>query len=193
MERREFLRLAALGAAGMATTGALQACARKPDAPKLDPSSIQGLINARKKAGAREGLDVFQAGNDYVAGLPNYLGFGLGRRGELVSGASAAIWLVSSGDPKAAAMRAGPLPAPWHSYSAPESGGPQGVYAAEFRFDRPGIWTLVVDAIHSDAELVGTAAYQVRPKGKTATKIAGEKAIPSQTPTVVDHRGVDPI
>jgi hypothetical protein len=192
VRRRELLRLGLTAVAGIAASGGLAACIRRQGS-SAGGAPPRGLIGARVRAGARQGLDVFQAGEDYVAGLPNYLAVGLGVRGANVSGADARLWLVPSADPEAAVPAIGPVAAPWYGYTHPEPGGPQGANAADVRFDRPGIWTVVVEAASPRGRLLGTAALEVKANGSTSTKVPGDRALPSLTPTVGDHRGVEPI
>ncbi len=193
MRRRELLRAALLAAAGLVLPGALQACgSRSPGA--ASPRSLEGLTEARLRAGTRKGLSVFLAGEDYAAEIDNYLGFGLvGAKGVPLFGSEARIWLVPSADPDRRVTPLGPFPAPWRAYSHPEPAGPEGINAADVRFDQPGVWTILVEADQPGGRVLGTAALQVKAKGSTATRIPGAGAIPSLTPTVEDHRGVEPI
>ncbi|MGH2769690.1 MAG: TlpA family protein disulfide reductase, partial [Actinomycetota bacterium] len=157
--------------------------------------SVVGLLDTREAMGARGGLDVSLAGGDYVAEPDNYLAFGLiRRRGAPIAGADALVWLVPSADPQAPVGVQGPFAAPWYSYAKPDPGGPvRGINATEVRFGRPGVWTLVAEATTSNGALLGSAALQVKAKEAADTLIPGERALPSQTPTVADHRGVEPI
>jgi hypothetical protein len=191
LDRRTFLELGLLGAAGLALPS-LAACSRERSGA---PRSVAELLEARSANGARAGLDVSLAGADYVAELDNYMAFGLIRRerGPLV-GANVSVWLAPSPDPNARVGVQGPFTAPWYAYAKPDPGGPvRGINALDVKFDRPGVWTMIAEAKASGGPLLGSAAVQVKPKAGATTLIPGDRALLSQTPTVEDHRGVEPI
>lgn len=192
LNRREFLHKGLAAGGLLMLSAVLEACAKAVAPVSLD--TVSGLIASRKASGARSGVDVFQAGEDYVASLESYLGVGLVRTGnEPIPGGKTTLWLFPTGDPRKKAKPLGPIDAPWHAYTSPEQAGPQGINSATVIFDRPGIWTIVAEVKATGAPLIGTAAVQVKAKGATATKVPGDAAIPSETPTFSDHRGVDPI
>jgi hypothetical protein len=202
LDRRAFLRygVGALGA--LAAPALLQACggsktpsgaASSPSPVKQGPPApVQALLDARVRDGARTGLDVFQGGQTNLAGMPTYLAFGVGTKGVPSFGTDATIWLVP--DPAAGGTASGPLPAKYHAYSKPGAPPlPQGVRSAIVTFDRPGVWYLVAESVVGGERLVGWAVYQAYPTERSTTPYPGQPAIPSETPTVDDHRGVDPI
>lgn len=195
VERREVLRTGLFAAASLAVPGLLAACGTKRAAPAR-AKSLQALAEARLAAGAAPGLDVFLAGEDFVTGIENYLAFGLVRRGAgPVEGGAATMWLAPTADPRAEVSPVGPFTAPWQGYSKPDARppAPQGINAAGVRFDRAGVWTTLVEVRAPGVRLLGNTALQVKPAGGGSTRVPGQKPIPSQTPTVDDHRGVDPI
>ena len=180
----------------------LQACggspSRKAEGPSPTPAEqgppppVQALLDARVADGAKPGLDVFQGGSSNLAGMPTYLAFGLGKDGVPSFGSDATIWLVS--DPAVGGAPVGPVPARYHAYSKPGPPPlPQGVRSATVTFDRPGVWFVVADAEVDGERRVGWAAYQVDPKEVSRIPYPGQPALPSETPTVADHRGVNPI
>lgn len=190
--RREFLRTAALTGAALAAPGLLAACGGNADPEEA--RTLKELLEALRANGAAPGLSIFLAGEDYVVGIDNYLGFGLVRdRAGPITDADARVWVVPTADPTASAPIHGGATASWQRYAKPDAPlpAPQGINATTLRFDRPGIWTLVANVTAGEARLVGRAAVQV--KEKASTRIPGEKAIPTETPTVGDHRGVEPI
>jgi hypothetical protein len=69
---------------------------------------------------------------------------------------------------------------------------PQGLNAAMVTFPTPGIWSLIAETT-TPTHLVGTSVLQVQEKAHAPTKIPGDPAIPSVTPTVADSQGVSPI
>ncbi|HEY8201926.1 MAG TPA: hypothetical protein VII47_11285, partial [Actinomycetota bacterium] len=157
------------------------------------PQPVQALLDARVGDGAKPGLDVFQGGSNHLAGMPTYVAFGLGAEGSPSFGTDATIWLVP--DPASGGTGSGPLPARYHAYAHPDGPPPlpQGVHSAIVTFDRPGIWYLVADAVAGGGRRAGWAAFEVYPKERSTTPYPGQPAIPSETPTVGDHRGVNPI
>lgn len=189
IDRRVFLQRGALLAGSLALPNLLAACSKSAVVPK--PTSLDGLINDAVKRGGAKGLQIFQAGEDYVAGINNRVAVGLvspGANGVPIIGKDAKVWLSG---PSGGSLK-GPLVASWEGYSKPEAlPAPQGTDAFEIAFDRPGIWQTVFEVEQDGHLLVGTVALQVKPKSDT--KIPGQKAIPSQTPTFDNHRGVNPI
>jgi hypothetical protein len=154
----------------------------------------------RRGAGDGGGIDVFLGGEDYVASSDNYVVVFLQRHGGArIFGSQARVWLTPTADTTTRLTPLGPFPAPWFPYARPDGGPPlpQGLNAFDFTFDRPGIWTLVVETT-TGPRLVGStivegAGQGVKPKGHADTRVAGERAIPSETPTFDNPRGVNPI
>lgn len=195
MDRRAFLRTSALGLAAVATPGFLAACSRGPRDP-ADAATLGELLSRLEDAGAQRGLSVFLAGEDYVEGVESYLGFGLVRdQAGPIGDEAATLWLAPTADPEAPVALLGPLAAAWQGYVKPDGPlpSPQGINAATIDFDAAGIWTLVAQVDGPQGALVGTAAVQVKPRDQASTRLPGEEAIASLTPTTTDNRGVDPI
>jgi hypothetical protein len=203
MDRRRFLRLGAGVLGALATPGLLQACRGKgkdngptgSSSPTSDsnlPPHAQAVVDARLQAGAKRGLSVFQAGEQYLAGVPTYLAFGLVANGP-VFGSTATIWAIPEQADRAAQL--GPLEARYYGYVRPDGPPPipQGVNATEVTFPAPGIWTVIAEVAVNGQKLVGDAAYQVFPKEASKTPYPGQAALPTDTPTVADHKGVNPI
>jgi hypothetical protein len=200
VDRRAFLRLGAGALGAVATPALLQACRGSGSGPKGTtspppqgpPAPVQALLHARVADGAKPGLDVFQGGSSNLAGMPTYVAFGLGRDGVPSFGSDATIWVVA--DPAVGGASVGPVVARYHAYANPDPAPlPQGVRSVTVTFDRPGIWYLVADAEVEGERRVGWAAYQVFPKEVSRTPYPGQPAIPTETPTLADPRGVNPI
>lgn len=197
--RRALLRRGLLTAGALAVPGVLAACGDDGDEPAATQTaegSVDALLAGRREAGARADLAVIQSGEDYVAGPANYLAFGLARPGrELILEGTARFWLAASSDPARPTRITDPVEASWHAYARPDGPPPlpQGINAATVTFDEAGFWTAVVEVETSGASWVGTAALEVKPLGATSTRTPGEEAISSETPTLEDPRGVDPI
>ena len=190
LDRRRFLRLTGSLAAAALVPGFLAACAKKLVG---NGESLKVLADSRLAAGAKEGLSVFLGGEDYISGLANYVAIGLVRgSGAQLTGDKALVWIAPTSDPSAKVAPRGPFVAPWSAFSKPEANpAPQGMNSLDLSFDKAGIWTVLVEA--QGAKLIGSANIQVKDKTKASTRIAGETAIPSLTPTEADHAGVEPI
>lgn len=198
MQRRDFLRTSLFLAGGMTLSGILAACSNKSRSPAdlANASRLQEIFDARAKEGGKQAVDIFLAGEDWVTGVENRLTFGLVRKGggpdAPIKDLNATLWLAPS--PDLSGKPSGPFTASWQGYSKPETGGPPGVHSADVTFDREGVWTALVEVRPAGSPpLLGIGAIQVKPKNKASTKLPGEKAIPSDTPTFSNKRGVDPI
>lgn len=192
--RRQVLRTAMYAAGLAALPPVLAACGKDEPAPAPTPQgpSLQRLTGERLAGGAQPGLNVFKAADDFAIGVTNYVGLGLvSAANQPIVAGSAQVWMVPSADPKAAVEPQGPFAAPWYGYSSPQQGGTPGINAADLRFDRPGVWTLLVEVDSAGTKTLGTLALTVQAEPKN--KGVGDKAIASKTPTLDDNRGVDPI
>lgn len=191
VSRRQFLRAAGLATGAAAATGLLVACGGDSPAPQTPQGpSLQALGDGRLAAGGKQG-QVFLAGEDFAIATPSYVGLGIvGAQGPIKAG-DAQVWMVPNADPKAPVAPLGPFTAPWQGYANPQAGGPPGIHAADLTFDRAGVWSLLVELGTPQGPLI--AGTQITVQAKPLNKAPGDKAIPSQTPTVDDNRGVDPI
>jgi hypothetical protein len=194
LTRRDLLHMGALGAGGLVLSGLAGACGSKSNV--LTAPTFGKLLTARKDAGDGS-MDVFLGGGDYVASGDNYLVlfFQEGKaNGARIFGFQARVWTARTSDPAAKITPVGPLPAPWYPYAHPDGGPPlpQGLNAAVATFLTPGIWTLIAETTTAP-HLVGTSVLQVQDKGHSQTKIPGDLAIPTVTPTVANNQGVSPI
>jgi hypothetical protein len=199
ISRRELLRVGLVGAGGLTFGGALggllEACGGShPDV--LTAGSVNGLLKARKDAGDGSKLVVPSlAGEDYVAGVDNYLGFYLAKpNGDRLFGTDTRVWLAQTSDADAKVTPLGPKAAPWFGYANPEPGPTvsKGLNGLQVTFDRSGVWTMVVETTTAPRQ-VATTLVQVKDRAKAETLLPGDKAIPSDTPTVDNARGVSPI
>jgi hypothetical protein len=185
--RRAFLRSAVTAVAGAGLLGAA-ACAKKK-APA--PRTIGDLVKARKDAGARADLQVFLAGEDFVAGADSYVPFGLVDLsvGPILD-APAVVHLASPGTAGFASVQS-----PFQRYTKPDAPppAPQGINAITYRFETEGIWECAVEVASGGTSYIGTVALQVKPAERASAPLPGKPAIASQTPTTDDNRGVDPI
>lgn len=179
---------------GLAVPGLLAACSKGSSVSAGPAKSLQDVLNRLSASGSKPGLQAFLAGEDYVGGIANYVGLGLvGTAGTPLSGRQATTWAVPTADVSQPVTPIGPFKLPWYGYQKPDSGPttPKGINAAEITFDKPGVWRMLVQADTGQGKLFGLVAVQV--KSTSDTKVVGQKAIPSETPTVADHHGVDPV
>lgn len=200
LNRREFLHVSLLGAGGLALAGLYEACGG-PTKDVLTATTLQGLLDARTSAGAAaNALQVSPAGSDLVVGSVSHLVFFLQRQdGTLVHGAGTRVWLTPTVDPAAKLAPQGPFPAPWWGYAHPDAGPPlpQGLNGLAFTFTQPGLWTLVVETT-SGPHLLGKTVVAndgkgIKAQGSNGVPVPGQKAPASDTPTVADPKGVNPV
>jgi len=142
--------------------------------------------------GAVPGLQVYLGGADHVRGISNYVGLGLIHEdlGPVMQG-DASVWLIPSDDVDAPVAIRGPFRAAWQGYRSPQEGGPPGIHAMDVRFDREGTWTALVQVQDRSETILGTGQFRVR--ANALNRAPGMRALATQTPTVDDARGVDPI
>lgn len=187
--RRDILRGGAYLAGALILPG-IVACSKRSGGGEA-PGSIAALQGDLVRAGAKPGLSVFLAGEDFAPGFDNYLGLGLVEGQTPVAGGAAKVWLAATAGPDEPGEVKGPFDAPWLGYASAAAGGPPGINAADVRFDRPGTWTALVEVSASGRRLVGTTAIGV--KQKPGNRAPGDRALRTLTPTTKDPRGVDPI
>ncbi|HYR61390.1 MAG TPA: hypothetical protein VET24_01985 [Actinomycetota bacterium] len=194
LTRRELLHLGFIGAGGLVLGGLYEKFGTRPNV--LTGPTFGQLLSARRQAGDGS-LQVFVGGEDYVAGVDNYVVLFLqhgGANGARIFGTDARMWITPTADPSARLMPTGPIPSPWFGYAHPDGPPPlpQGLNAVRINFSTPGFWTLIAETT-TQTRLIGTTYIQVKAKGNTDTKIPGDAAIPSLTPTVANNEGVSPI
>jgi hypothetical protein len=193
--RRELLHLGLVGAGGV-VLGGLVLGGGNPAPDVLTADSVGDLVKARTDAGDGKDLVVPSlAGEDYVAGVDNYLAFYLARSsGTRLFGAGTRVWISGTSNPDAKITPKGPSPAPWFGYANPEPGAgvSKGLNGLHVTFDQPGAWTMVVETTKKPRQLA-TTLIQVKDAAHASTKLPGQAAIPSDTPTVDNARGVSPI
>src|SRR5437763_10855623 len=192
ISRRDFVRGSLLAAGALTFPGLLAACSKK--VPSATARSLAELVAARKAEGAKQGLSVFLGGEDYVQTIPDYIAFGMTDiAGQPVLGSNATVWIAEGAGGEGVPL--GPFSAPWAPYSKPDAPppAPQGLNHLEATFAQSAVWQMLVEVQTKDGRLLGTSAAQVKATGKTDTRVPGERAIASQTPTVDNARGVHPI
>jgi hypothetical protein len=175
IERRTFLALSGFALAGLATS-----CGN--DGEPADDGSIDSLIRQARAEGA-EPLQVIQANLEVLASPDARVPFALisaDGRGRYGGGMVRAWYAQADARPR------GPVDVAYHD----EGLGEKGVYVGRFNFDRTGIWRVFVTANLSGRRLFGEAAFTGI--DRVSGPAPGAKAIAVPTPTVDDHRGVEP-
>ncbi len=192
ISRRDFVRGSLLAAGALTVPQLFAACSKKA-APAM-ARSLAELVAVRKAEGVKQGLSVFLGGEDYVQTIPEYVAFGMTDTAGLpVIGSNATVWIAQGAGGEGVPL--GPFSAPWAPYSKPDAPppAPQGLNHLEATFAQPAVWQTLVEVQTKDGRVLGTSAIQVKATGKTDTRVPGERAIGSQTPTVENARGVHPI
>jgi len=173
-DRRQFLRLAALGAGSFVALPLLEACSKvvAPDVPQPFRDIVPGLHS-------KPGLQVFPGAGDLIAGSEQRFPFGLVGPDGTTLLKPARVWV---GQGRSAS---GPFPAVPKSYEhVALAGDPHGFLVTAVRFPAPGTTWVLADA----NGLYGFAAFTV--PAAPQTRAPGQKAIPVATPTVGHPRGV---
>jgi len=181
MRRRDFLRLSLAGAAGLAAA----ACSRRVGIPSDVPVALQAAAAGEAERGARAGLMVFPGGQEFVAGRTQRLPLGLvDPEGFSITGGSARAW-VAAADGEAGA----PAEALYHAYGTVLlRDDPRGFHVATIALPPPGLTDVLVSIETGERALYGWTTVQTR--AEPATVDVGERAVPVDTPTTEDHRGV---
>jgi hypothetical protein len=179
MDRRAFLVTGGLALAGLAT-----ACKKKTGALPAG-GTMASLAASVKKT--REEISVIQAVENLLVRPKSRVSFALVDKSgtKRLTGGRVQIY-ASAFDSKAAAL--GPVSAEYHG----EGLGDKGIYVARIDIDHAANWNVLVVGRPdgATADVWGGAAYPAvqRVRGPAP----GAKAISVATPTVDDHRGVEP-
>jgi hypothetical protein len=177
IDRRTFLV-----SGGLALTGLAVACSKKDDGPTKPATSINGII-AGLGSGAQR-LDMFQGALEILVRPDARIPFVLADQRGKLTGGSLQVFASMDLDTKAQ----GPVEAVYRA----EGLGDKGVYVVRINLDKPGTWNVLAVGRPSSgsAYLYGQAAYTA--VERIASPAHGAKAISVPTPTVDDHRGVEP-
>jgi hypothetical protein len=173
IDRREFLRLAALGAGSLVALPLLEACSRNtPAVPQPFRDIARGLHS-------KPGLQVFPGAGDLIGRTEQRFPFGMvDPQGKTVL-SGARLWV---GQFRSAT---GPYPATSESYARIEQpGDPRGFSVTTLHLPLPGLAWVMAEANGR----YGFSAIQVL--SAPATRAVGQKAVPVQTPTFGHPRGV---
>jgi hypothetical protein len=178
IDRRTFLVTGGLALAWVAT-----GCKKKASLP-ADASPNELATALKKRDGAA--INVIQAVDQILVRPGSRVAFALiaADRTTFLRGGDVRVYYGI--DPSAKAF--GPVRATYHG----EGLGDKGVYVARINVTRPGNWGIVVAGKPGGAskEVWGEAVY---PASETVAGPApGAKALSIPTPTVDDHRGVEP-
>ncbi len=179
IDRRTFLVTSGLAVAWLAT-----GCSKKDEGLPKDASLNDLVKTLRKKDGAS--ISVVQAVDQILVHQKSRVAFaliGADRVTRYAGGNVRVYWgLDADGVPK------GPVAAEYHG----EGLGTKGVYIARLDIDGPGNWNVLAVGTPGGAEkeVWGGAAYPA--VDRVDGPAPGAKAISVPTPTVDNHRGVNP-
>jgi hypothetical protein len=189
IDRRTFLAMSGLAVAGIAT-----ACGGSGDGPEPDGQlTINKVIDESERL-KRGRFNVIRALEEILVGADARVTFALIDAADTsgtkrLTGGSIKVYASTGED----APAIGPVTATYHDEGLRDArGGSKGVYVVRLNVDKPGNWLLLAVGKPDGAtrELYGGAAYPAvaRVSGPTP----GGEAISVATPTVADHRGVEP-
>jgi hypothetical protein len=181
MDRRTFLATGGIALAGFAV-----ACSSKKDAD-LPPNATMGQLVGELRKSTQE-MTVIQAVENILVRPRSRISFALVDKEQTkrFTGGSVRAYAALGGQTTKAL---GPVTAEYHG----EGLGEKGVYVVRFDIDKPGNWDVLVVGKPEGAseKLWGGAAY---PAVEHITGPGpGARAISVATPTVDNHRGVNPI
>ena len=181
MDRRTFLATGGIALAGFAV-----ACNKKKGS-ELPTGATMGQLVADLRKSAKE-LTVIQAVENILVRPGSRVSFALVSKDQTkrFTGGSVRAYAAIGGQTTAAL---GPVTTEYHG----EGLGEKGVYVVRFDVDKPGNWDVLVVGKPDGAseELWGGAAYPA--VEHVAGPGPGAKAISVPTPTIDNHRGVNPI
>jgi len=180
MDRRTFLVTGGLALAGLAT-----ACKKHIAGTLPAGASMIALVDAAKKT--REEISVIQAVENILVRPSSRVSFALTDKAGTTRLTGGRVQVYGAPESGAGAAK-GPVTAEYHG----EGLGDKGVYVARLDVDQPGNWNLLVVGRPKGAtkDVWGGAAYPAVEHVKGPGP--GAKAIAVATPTVDDHRGVNP-
>lgn len=179
-------RRAFLATGGLALAGLAVGCKKKKGSD-LPAGATMGALVQRVRGSAEE-MTVIQAVENILVRPRSRVSFALVDKAQTkrFTGGSVRAYAALGGQTTAAI---GPVTAEYHG----EGLGEKGVYVVRFDIDRPGNWDVLVvgKPEGADKEMWGGAAYPA--VEHVSGPGPGAKAIAVATPTVDNHRGVNPI
>ncbi|MEX2557383.1 MAG: hypothetical protein WEB06_17360 [Actinomycetota bacterium] len=175
LDRRTFLAVSGLAFVGLATS-----CGGD-DEPSPTGGTIESLISQAEAERATR-IQVIQANLQVLVRSDARVPFALiSSEGARSSGGSPRAWYGQAGT-----RARGPVEVSYHG----EGLGEKGVYVGRFNFDQAGQWQVFVTANDGGRKLYGEATFEA--VQRVSGPAPGAKAIAVPTPTVDDHRGVEP-
>lgn len=176
LSRREFFRTT-----GVVALGAFAAaCAKKMKV------STGGKTLSDVTSGHQQTVNMNTAGFEILSGTPDRLVFNLidpGNGSPLIT-PTVQVWIA----PDTTSAATGPLTANYRDAGLPAD---KGFYEVQLTIPKDGTWLAVAIAQGSNRTDYGSGQFQVG--RQTAMPKPGDHAVSVPTPTVKDHRGVNPI
>ena len=177
LSRREFFR-----ASGFIALGAFAAACAK----KIGPGTGGGKTLKQITSGHQQTVQMNAAGVEILSGVPDRLVFNLidPSNGSPLTMPTVQVWIA----PDTTSTATGPLTAQYRVNGLPAD---KGFYEVQLTVPKDGTWLAVAIAQGSNRTDYGSAQFQVG--RRTAMPKPGDHAVSVPTPTVKDHRGVNPI
>lgn len=179
IDRRTFLATGGLALAGIAV-----ACSKKP-AVKPGVASLNDIIGQQTDDKSVRAI-VVQAVGDVLSRPDSRVTFAITDAAgtQRFTGGSLRVWYAQDADTPAK----GPVDVAYHG----EGLGTKGIYVVRLDLDKTGPWYVLAVGKPTEAKatLFGLAPFNV--VDRVSGPAPGAKAISTPTPTVDDHRGVDP-
>ena len=177
LSRREFFRTS-----GFIALGAFAAACTKKIAPGIGKGKTLSSITS----GHQQTVNMQTADFEILSGTPDRLVFVLMNpdNGARLTIPTVQVWIA----PDTTSAATGPLTAQYRVDGLPAD---KGFYEVQLTVPKDGTWLAVAIAQGSNRTDYGSAQFQVG--RKTAMPRPGDHAVNVPTPTVKDHRGVNPI
>jgi hypothetical protein len=181
MDRRKFLAVSGLAFAGLAASCNKKKSGQKPPENKTINGVIADAMD--RKLGT---FTVVQAVGEVLVRPDARVTFALADPTATKRYKGGKMRVFASQDPDGVAQ--GPIDATYQD----EGLGDKGVYVVRLNFDKPGTWGLLAigKPDGADGQLYGGAAFTA--VARVSGPAPGAKAIAIATPTVQNHRGVEP-
>ena len=177
LSRREFFRTTGIVALGTFAA----ACAKKMKITTTGGKTLSSITS-----GHQQTVTMNTAGFEILSGTPDRLVFNLidPANGSAITTPTVQVWIA----PDTTSTATGPLTATYRDAGLPAA---KGFYEVPLTIPKDGTWLSVVIAQDPSRTDYGSGQFQVG--RQTAMPKPGDHAVKVPTPTVKDHRGVNPI
>jgi len=179
LSRREFFRTSSLAALGAFAV----ACAKK-----VAPRTGGGTTLADVMTGHQQTVQMNTAGFEILSSKPDRLVFNLidPTNGSAVTAPTATVWIAKEQRTPAT----GPLVATYRDEGLPQD---KGFYEVRLTIPSDGTWLAIAKATRPGRSVPDYGAAQFQVGIQNQMPKPGQHAVPVETPTYSNHRGVNPI